>query len=197
MLTTLPTLKLRLAINPADPQYDQILTAAAEAVSAGFDQETNRTLARTVGATEEFDAADTEIPVSCYPIESVTKFQTKSSEAEGWLDPPQQPQFIFRRSCIISLASPLSTLNPQLSTSRVIYTGGYVLPGTEPGPGQTPLPADLEQACIEQVAHWFQHRDQLGVKTSWPSGGTYQQLITLPLLPQVSAVLQRHTRLSL
>ncbi len=197
MLTTLSTLKARLALNPADNQYDTLLTAAAEAVSARLDSETNRTLARTVGATGEFDPTDTEIPASCYPLESVNKFQTKSSETEGWLDPPQQPQFVFRRSCIISLQSPFSSAAPPPTVCRVIYTGGYVLPGTEPGPAQTSLPADLEQACVEQVAHWFQHRDQLGVKTSWPSGGTYQQLITLPLLPQIAAVLSRHTRFAL
>ena len=34
---------------------------AIKAVSARFDKETNRTLARTTTATHEFDAADTEI----------------------------------------------------------------------------------------------------------------------------------------
>ena len=46
-------------------------------------------------------------------------------------------------------------------TSVLTYAAGYVLPGTDPSAGQTPLPSDLEQAGIEQVAFWFQNR------TSW------------------------------
>ena len=30
---------------------------------------------------------------------------------------------------------------------------GYVVPGTVPAPGQTPLPDDLEQAAVEQIAY--------------------------------------------
>jgi hypothetical protein len=50
MLTTLSTLKLRLALLPEDTQYDTLLTAAIKSVSARFDNETNRTLARTENA---------------------------------------------------------------------------------------------------------------------------------------------------
>jgi hypothetical protein len=45
-----------------------------------------------------------------------------------------------------------------LISARVTYTGGFVLPGDTPAPGQTPLPPDLEQAAIEQVAYWFRNR---------------------------------------
>src|SRR5262245_49144229 len=104
MLTQLSTAKSRLAIDDLEIKFDDLLTAAIEAISARFDQETNRTLARTENATFEFDASDTEISVPCYPIESASKFETKTSESEGWIEIPNVDHLI-RKSCIIS--SPL------------------------------------------------------------------------------------------
>jgi hypothetical protein len=195
MLTQLPTLKARLAIPAIDVQYDDLLTTALTAISARFDRETNRTLARTVNATFEF-TDDTEIIPPCYPIESVSKFELKTSEAEGWVE-QTGVQFLIRRSCIISLQSPICNLQSATCTSRVAYTGGYVLPGDTPGAGQTPLPADLEQAAIEQIAAWFLNRDKIGLEVHWPKGGVYEKLSQLPLLPQVEAVLSRYTRWTL
>jgi hypothetical protein len=100
MLSTLSTLKARLSIPDTDPQYDTLLTNVLEALSARFDSETNRTLARTVDATFEFDPADTEISPPLYPIESVTKFELKTTEAEGWFEATDVAHLI-RRGCII------------------------------------------------------------------------------------------------
>ena len=77
------------------------------------------------------------------------------------------------------------------------YTGGYVLPGTDPQPGQTPLPDDLEQAAVEQVAFWFTTRDKLGLKTYWPVSAAYYQFATQDLLDSVRAVLKPYQRWSL
>ena len=193
MLAQLPTLKLRLSLLPTDTTYDVLLTAAISAVSARFDRETNRTLARTENTTHEFNPGDTEILVPCYPIESVAKFELKTSESAGWLEQPDV-EFLIRHSCIISLPSGLCSLSSVLSVARVTYTGGYVLPGsTLPAPS-SPLPPDLESAAVEQTAHWFQTRDYLGLKTHWPSGATYQQFTGLPLLPAVSTTLKHYER---
>jgi hypothetical protein len=199
MLTTLSTLKTRLAIDQADPQHDVVLTNALRALSARFDKETNRTLARTENATFEFDPRDTELSPPCYPIESVTKFETKTSEASGWQEVAPAPDFLLRSSCIISLGAPLnpqlSPLSPQLA--RVTYSGGYLLPGdgSQLSTLNFQLPSDLEQAAVEQIAYWFQNRDRLGLKTFWPSGDAYRQFAALDLLAPVQAVLSHHRRL--
>jgi hypothetical protein len=193
MLTTLSSIKSRLAIPDADITNDALLTSAIKALGARFDKETNRTLSRTVGATHEFDPADTEICPPLYPIEAVTKWEAKSSESEGWLE-QSAPSFLIRSACVISLRFPFRTPHSAL---RITYTGGYVLPGTTPGQGQKPLPDDIEQAAVEQVAFWFQKRDKLGVRKSWPSGGTYQQFATQDLLPSVQVVLGQYRRWSL
>ncbi len=200
MLSTLAALKARLSIPDTDPQHDDLLTGVLTALSARFDQETNRTLARTINATFEFDPADTEICVPVYPIESVSKFELKTTEAEGWVE-QTNIDYIIRRACITSLPAPLNlqpaTFNFQQSIARVTYTGGYVLPGTTPSPGQTPLPSDLEQACIEQAAAWFLRRDMVGLDTSWPKGGILQRFSKLDLLLPVQQVLNRYRRLGL
>src|SRR3954462_12930419 len=104
MLTQLSTVKSRLAIDDLDVQYDALLTTAISAVSFRFDKETNRTLARTVDTTFEFSADDTEILLPCYPVESVTKFETKISESSGWLQ-QTSVEYLIRGSCIISLSN--------------------------------------------------------------------------------------------
>ncbi len=50
MLCQLSTVKARLALLDTDTTYDALLTSAIQAVSARFEKETNRTLARTENA---------------------------------------------------------------------------------------------------------------------------------------------------
>ena len=190
MLTQLDTVKARLAIDLSDPQYDTLLNNAIAAISTRFDKETNRTLLRTENATDEFGAAETEILVSCYPIEGVSKFETKDSESDGWIE-QADVEFLLRRQCVVSLADALGTKD---AVARITYTGGYVAPGATPDPGQIVLPSDLEQAAVEQVASWFLHRDKVGLLRSWPHQGTYEQFSPLDFLPSVKAVLARYER---
>jgi hypothetical protein len=196
MLAQISTVKSRLQILDTDTTYDALLTSAIEAISARFDKETNRILARTENATDEFDAADTELVVSCYPIETVTKFETKTTESEGWIEQPT-PDYLIRRACVISLTSSFSLQPSAFSLCRVTYTGGYVLPGTTPAPGQTPLPSDVEHAAVEQIAFWFTNREKQGIKTNWPKDSVYQQFATQDLLESVASVLEKHRRWTL
>src|SRR6266566_2963370 len=190
MLTQLSTLKARLEITVTT--YDTILTNAISAVSARFEKECNRTFGRAE-VTQEFAADRTEIILAAYPYQAITVFSLKSSEAEGWLDQPE-PEYLVRNSCVISLSEPLGSQRQQ---ARIVYTGGYVLPGDTVLPGLTPLPGDLEQAAVEQCAAWFLNRDKVGLVRSWPHGGTYEQFSGLDLLPNVQTVLKRYQRWSI
>ena len=96
MVTQLSTVKARLAITVTD--YDGLLTAAIKDMSARFDKETNRTLARTTTATHEFDVDETEVSPPCYPVESVTKFELKSNETDGWSE-QTGVQYLILRPC--------------------------------------------------------------------------------------------------
>jgi hypothetical protein len=190
MLTLLSTVKARLTIDEFDVKNDALLTAAVQAVSARFDNECNRTLARAVDQIHEFNADETELRVLSYPIETVSKFELKSNEADGWVEQPDI-EYLIRHNCVISLTVRLGSWREQ---GRVTYAGGYVLPDAIAAPGQTALPDDLEQAAVEQVAYCFQNRDHLGVIRQWPKGGIYQQFVDLDLLPGVRAVLANYAK---
>ena len=189
MLAQLTTIKSRLALTVTD--FDDLLTNAIKSVSARFDNECNRTFTRAVNATYEFNAEEIELRPLCYPVESVSKFELKNNETDGWSE-QTGVEYLIRRQCVISLSSPLRTPNSALCAARLTYTGGYVLPGTSPGAGQTALPDDLEQAAVEQVAFWYQNRDKLGLVRIWPHDGTYETFAQLDLLREVKAVLRKY-----
>jgi len=191
MLTELSTVKARLAIDDAELRYDVLLTDAIRAVSARFDKECNRTLARTVNATHEFSGYDCELVPPCYPIESISKFEVEVSVADGWLE-LAGVEFLIRHSCVISLVSPL--LARSRAMGRVTYTGGYVLPGTTPGAGQTALPDDLAKPRRNKSRSGFQNRDKIGLVRHWPKGGVYEEFVQTDLLLGVRAVLERYRR---
>ena len=140
--------------------------------------------------TDEFSANKCELRVGRYPIESVSAFHLKTDETEGWVT-ETDVEYLIRRACIVSLFFPLGVCSQLV---RVTYTGGYVLPGTTPGSGQTALPDDLEQACVEQVAFWYQRRHQLGLITVPSDGRTFYQLGQIDLLPNVLPILKKYQR---
>jgi hypothetical protein len=74
---------------------------------------------------------------------------------------------------------------------------GYVLPGTTPSAGETPLPSDVEHACVDQIAFWFINREKQGLKTNWPKAAVYQQFATQDLLQSVTSVLEEYRRWTL
>src|SRR5882762_5183488 len=124
MLTQLSTVKSRLALIVTD--YDDLLTNAIKAVSARFDKATNRTHPRTTTSTHECDPTDTEILPPCYPVESVTKFELKSNETDGWSE-QTGVQYLIRRKCVISLSARLNSQPSPLNSpalARVTLTGG-------------------------------------------------------------------------
>ena len=200
MLTQLATVRARLGLAAADVSQDAFLTRAIEALSARFDRECNRTFARTVDATQEFAAVDMEIIARCYPVETVSKFELKTSEADGWVE-QADVKYLVRGGCVISLGTRMGAVSRvgfgSSQIGRVTYTGGYVMPGTAAEAGQSALPADLESAVVEQVAVWFQQKDMLGLIRHWPSGGTYLVFTQLPLLPEVSATIRPYRRWSI
>ena len=193
MLTDLATIKTRLGLDPFEATHDALLLRAIVAFSSRFDRETNRILARTENVTCEFPIQDTQILVYCYPIETVSKFETKSSESEGWVEQPGVDYLILGR-CVIALRAPLPASGCGAEIARVTYTGGYLVPGSPDLPGARRLPAELEQAAVEQIAFWFQTREKVGVTRQWPKGGSYEEFADPDLLPSVRSILARYTR---
>jgi len=191
MLTQLLTLKIRLGLEAFDPTDDVTLLNLVKLVSARFSAECNRVFDYGAGITFEFRGDQLNIAVNRPPIQSVTQFELKSTEAEGWLVQSNIDYVLSPTKVIIELAQPLGS-SRQLG--RVTYTGGYVLPGTAASGNQIALPDEIELACLEQAAYWYQRRAQLGLVSISSDSGLVQQYQSADLLPQVQAVLRRWGR---
>ncbi|HWH72393.1 MAG TPA: phage head-tail connector protein [Candidatus Sulfotelmatobacter sp.] len=191
MLTQLSTIKARLGLT--DTTSDTLLTNFIKHASGRFDAHCNRSFARLEGATDEFGAERTELPLSRYPVEAVSQFECKTREGDGWEEQPEV-EYLLRGQCVVSLPAALGSC---WQVMRITYVGGYVLPGSVAGPGQAALPEEIEQACVEQVAYWYQHKDKLGVITSMEAGVAFYQFSQLDLLAHVKALLAKFTRWAL
>lgn len=191
VLAALSTVKGRLGIT--DTTDDTLLSNLLELATGRFNRFCNRVFARTASATFEFPGDASEIPLPIYPVESVSAWALKSNETDGYTT-QTGVDYLIRRACVVSLAVPLGTWR---DVGRVTYTGGYVLPGTTPDTGQTALPDEIEHACVEQVASWYQNRHRLGLASVGGEGGSASQLNpTEDLLPTVKAVLQSYRRIN-
>lgn len=190
MLTLLSTVKTRLGIPELDITQDALLAAAIAAVSARFDLECGRRLVRTADLAQEFDAGLLDIVLRCSPLESVSRFEWKLEEADGW-EVCADPGYLARGGVVLSLRQALGRPG---ELARVIYTGGFVAPGSAPGPGQWPLPVEIEWAATEQVAAWHLNRDKLGLIRQWLHQGTYAQIAQDELIPSVRGILARYRR---
>lgn len=191
MLTELDSLKKRLGVEVTDTVDDTVLENFILACTGRFDRECNRKFALVDGATYEFDANRAEVLPDRYPIISVSAWHLKANETDGW-EAQSGVDYLIRRACVISLTAPLGS---ELEVGRVTYKGGYVLPGSTTGAGETELPDEIEQACIEQCAYWFQRRNQLGLVSVSGEGGAISNFAKLDLLPSVSALLEKYNRL--
>jgi len=198
MLTELATVKARLKIADSDIVDDVLLTGFMALVSGRMQNDCNRVFDRAVNAQFEFRGDEHDLLVDRYPLESVSLFETKNSEAEGWVAVADPVDYL------ISPGRAVIELRDQLATSRqlgrVTYTGGYVLPADqgdkgEVPAGQTALPAEVEQSVVEQIAHLYKNRDRLGISSvSGDGGGLSLDKASWVWLPAVAAVVEKYTR---
>ncbi len=180
MFARLNLLKERLSIPAYETGYDKLLEYFIGFTSYRFEKECNRFFKRQENFSEEFPADQTELSVSCYPIESITSIEIKRSEQNGW-ESIDDAIYIMRYKCIVSLLRPAGSSREQI---RITYTGGYVLPDEPCTDGQTPLPSDLEDACIEQAAYFFKNRERLGLVGFAGLRSDYQQMFDYKAEPE-------------
>ena len=213
MLTQLPTLKARLGIPAFEIGHDAFLADLIRFVTARFELECDRRFARRENAAYDFRADALDVRVDRYPIESLTAFALRRAGQEDWETLPGVAAQISVAGSVVELAAPLGHAGER---ARVVYTGGYVLPGNTPGAGQTALPDELEQAAIEQATYLFENRNRLGLVSvgggsgaieilrdlnllppgvSPASGTVWFKYAQVDLLPQVRVILRHYTRL--
>ncbi len=201
MLTTLASVKARLALDDSDVRSDALLTNFIALATARFENDCNRKFGYLQNAMDEFQGDETELRVSRYPIDEtqpitfqrLTSHNSQLSTASGW-QPVPEADFVLRRGCVISLVSEIGRWKDQI---RITYSGGYLLPdavGPVPPPGVPPLPDDLQFGAVEQIAYWYQNKDRLGLVAVTAEGGSLQQFPKLDLLPFVDYTLAKYER---
>jgi len=192
MLAQLSTVKTRLAIDQADTADDVLLTNLIKLASGRFSRECNRVFDRGAGVTWQFRANEMNIRPERPPIEAVTLFELKTTEAGGWVAVSPTPYYLIGPQ--LNLVELITPIGSESQLGRLTYTGGFVLPGTTPSNGQTALPDEVEQSCIDQTAYWYQNRNRLGITSMSAEGGSVQSLSSLDLLPHVKAIVKKYER---
>lgn len=197
MLTTISNVKARLKLPAADVADDALLSQFIANVSGRFENDCNRSFGYILNQVDEFQADETELRVSHYPIDEAQPitFSLLEKASLGWQPVPMGTggaDFVLRAGCIISLIAMIAQWKSQI---RVTYSGGYLLPDADPGqyPSAPALPADLVGAATEQVVFFYQNKDRLGITTQSGQGGSFH-LQSADLLPTVAAVLKRYER---
>ncbi len=191
MLAQLATLKARLGLS--DTTDDTLLTSWIQWASTWFETETNRQFSRVEGELYEFGADRVEIVVPRYPIEAIIAFDLYDPNPGIWRPQSGVAYIPLLSAGVICLEAPIGGSRGR---ARVLYTGGYVMPGTTAEDGQTALPTAIEQACIEQVAFWYQQRHRLGMTSVSGAGGSSTTQPDLDLLPSVRSTLKPFRRLA-
>jgi hypothetical protein len=192
-LTQLITVKNRLKLATTDTTDDAILTNAINAVSARITNDSNRLFDYQASAQFQFRGDEMDIRVDRYPIVSIALWETKQTEALGWVAASPTPDCVIGpNGSVIELAMALAD---NKSLARVTYAGGYILPGGAAVGGVPALPDDLEQAVVEQTVYWYQRRTQLGLVSMSGDGGSISQYKNLDFLPNVAAIIRKYERL--
>jgi hypothetical protein len=194
ILTTLSAIKSRIGLGEEDVQDDAVLTNLLSLVSGWFELDTNRSFEYSAAATEEFPANETEIACARYPINVsvAATFKLLLNNTDGWVS-QTGVSYVVRRACVLSLSSPLGGASGQ---GQAIYAGGYILPGGSAVEGVDSLPAEIEQAIIEQVVSMYRNRDRFGVESVSAQGGSLA--VARPdWLPFAQAMVDKYRRWTL
>ena len=194
MLAQLSTLKLRLGIEQFETTDDALLISLLQYVSGRFSCECHRIFDYGTDVTYVFRGGIMNIPIDRSPIESVTRFELKNFEIDEWITQVGIKYMISPWRNLVQLREQFGCA---CQIGRITYSGGYVLPGVTPTDNQVALPYEIEYACAEQAAYWYQRRTQLGLRSAATEGGLVQQFQTSDLLPQVRAVLRRYDRFAI
>lgn len=202
-LANLATLKAFLlpAALRSGTDDDATITAIGLGVAGLIEQACGRTLLRAAGVVDIFGADRAQFLLSRFPVEAVTEFALKSTEAAGFVVQTlaTYPLAIDLANGIVTLGGDAGAYYEQL---RVTYTGGYWwevkeptdngYPTTQPA-GSTALPAELRLAWLLQCQHVWASIDKLGTAIADQPGAS-SALDSLQLSPVVKQMLQDYER---
>lgn len=193
-LSNLATLKAFLlpASLRSGTDDDATITAVGLGVAGLIEGYCGRAFQRTVGAADVFAADRAQFLLSRFPVESVSKFELKSTEAAGFVEQTlaTYPRAIDLANGIVTLSGDAGDYFEQL---RITYTGGYWWDTSEDSSGSLPsgataLPKALQLAWLMQCQHVWSALDKVGAALA-EAPGKATALDTLKLSPAVEQML--------
>jgi len=191
MLFTLATFKSRMTITGSVD--DATLTGIAEWVHTLFDQWCNRTLAYTDGAELIISGTVQDVSLPCYPVESILSVSSRDHARAAWRPLSRLTWLLDASSGILTFRS--GAIGSESEQIRILYSGGYVLPGTTALDGQTELPRSIQEAALAQAVHFYETR-HLHVAAATGSAPA-KAARDVELLPAVEMTLRPYRRMVL
>ena len=195
-----------------DTGFAAQLAILGPGVAAMLESFCNRKLARASDDLYETNADRLVVVLPRYPVEAISKVEVRSNIEEGWQDQGDPDQLLFNRRDEAGIVDIGGWLGGRYQRLRFTYTGGYWFETLEPTddgfPSTMPdtataLPADLKFAWLQQCAEAWKVRAKLGIAiTAQPVDPRTQAMLarsldSLPLLPEVQAILRSYMRYQL
>lgn len=188
---TLAQFKAYAGIVSTDATRDAMIEPIIDGVSVALSAFCGREIAKTTYTNEYIDGnGERDLLLPNYPIVSVSAItENDVSLTEG----TTEDYILYAKEG--RLARIDGSWYPFPKSIKLTYIAGYTVQGTSPGTGETALPADLALACKLQVAaEWKRSsRAEWGLTNISINDGSIATLANEALLPQVKAILRRHT----
>ena len=167
-------------IGITDTTYDTFLGNLIDYASRRFRAYTGRQLEKTTITMKKYLREYTDVVVlEHYPVHSVTSLKlnddtlTEGTDEDFWVD--NDKGIIFFTKDVKGLID-------------ITYEAGY------DATTSYPIPKDLKMACILQVAHWFNMRERVDLKSLSSMNET--TAYNLDILPQVKDILDTYRRVA-
>lgn len=177
--------RLRLAHRLDDVQWlDGLIQSTSELIQDYL----NRKLAQGT-YTEYHDGGLGVIWLKAYPVSSVSSVEI--SYDGRWTSPTalSSSDYVWAAETG-ELEYLVGTFPVGRRRVRVTYTGGYA----EDSKGILQVPKVIRQACVDQVAYFYMHRNNIGLSQVSVEAGTVAGLSEWGLLPGVMRMLRPYRR---
>ena len=208
LLCLVNDIKVRMGYEVTDKKDDEMLTQIIRGISSAFDTFAERTfILNQADATEYYDGG-MELYVKRYPIYG-TPTSVKLSGDWDWtnavaltINTDYRMQPAKGRIYYAPMATwPLPGYGNYggdfpcgIDNIQIIYRGGYVGPGGTVLAGQTGLPDDIREACIQQTCFYLKRRHDIGLTAVSAEGQSITKFSPHDLLPSVKQILARYKR---
>lgn len=192
-ICTLADVKDRLGITTTED--DQLISRIITGLESLFDNFTNRKLLLNSAIETIYrTGGGPRISLPRYPIVSITSIKESYDydfENETALVANTDYRQLGDKGVLYRMAR--QHWSAVEDSIEIKYRGGYVSAGQTPAAGETPMPADLREAAIEQASYIYKRRNDPGITSNSFQGGSIT-VAAMDLLPMVRDTLKFYIR---